>query len=109
MPPPASEPSCTRSRRNGSGGRSAGRRLSFKWALAIVVREREITSIVWHQLGHRIEVIYAEGEPDHITGAQIVAAQLAESVGLAMVIAPPGTLRWVRNPGTWDVPPRPAP
>jgi hypothetical protein len=73
------------------------------------VREREIVSIVWHQLGHRIEVIYVEGEPDHITGAQIVAAQLAESVGLAMVIAPPGTLRWVRNPETGDVPPRPAP
>jgi hypothetical protein len=73
------------------------------------MHEREIASIVWHQLGHRIEVIYVEGEPDHITGAQIVAAQLAESVGLAIVTTPPGTLRWVRDPETWFVPPRPAP
>ena len=69
------------------------------------MREREIASIVWHQVGHNIEVIYVEGEPDHITGAQIVAEQLAESVGLAMVSAPPGIVRWVRNPETWHVPP----
>jgi hypothetical protein len=62
--------------------------------------EREIASIVWHQVGHHIDVIYVEGEPDRITGAQIVATQLAESVGLAVVPTPPGTIRWIRHPET---------
>jgi hypothetical protein len=69
--------------------------------------QREIATIVWHQLGHHIDVIYVEGEPDNIIGAQIVAAQLAESVGLAMVPTPPGTIRWTRHPGTRQPPPRP--
>lgn len=67
--------------------------------------EREIASIVWHQHGHHIDVIYVEGEPDRITGAQIVATQLAESVGLAVVPTPPGTIRWTRHPETWQPPP----
>jgi hypothetical protein len=68
---------------------------------------REIASIIWHQLGHHIDVIYVEGEPDHIIGAQIVAAQLAESVGLAIVPTLPGTIRWIRHPETWQPPPHP--
>jgi len=64
----------------------------------VAMAEREIASIVWHQVGHHIDVIYAEGEPDNIIGALVVAAQLAESVGLAPVPAPPGTIRWTRHP-----------
>jgi hypothetical protein len=68
---------------------------------------REIASIVWHQFGHHIDVIYVEGEPDRIIGAEIVATQLAESVGLATVPTAPGTIRWIRNPETWQPPPHP--
>ena len=53
--------------------------------------EREITSIVWHQPGDQVDLIYGEGEPDHLVGSQSVAAELARSVGLVSVPTPPGT------------------
>jgi hypothetical protein len=61
------------------------------------VVEREIARIIWHERGHAIEVVYADGEPDQVVGAQIVAAQLAESVGLTIVGSAPGTICWVRD------------
>jgi hypothetical protein len=54
--------------------------------------------------GRVLDVIYVEGEPDRIIGAQIVATQLAASVGLAIVPTPPGTIRWIRDPETWQTP-----
>jgi hypothetical protein len=60
--------------------------------------EREIASIVWHQVGDQVDLIYVEGEPDRLVGAQSVAAELAQSVGLTISSTPPGTIRWVRDP-----------
>ena len=41
--------------------------------------EREIACVVWHQEGHRIEVLYAEGKPDHLFGSELVATELART------------------------------
>jgi hypothetical protein len=49
------------------------------------VGEREIASIVWHDRGHRIEVIYVEGESKNMFGPASVATTLAEEVGLPPV------------------------
>ncbi len=71
--------------------------------------EREIVSIMWHNLGHHIEVVYLEGDPDRIIGAQIVASQLADSVGLALVPSLPGTIRWERGSDSSTVAPEAPP
>jgi hypothetical protein len=57
---------------------------------------REITSVVWYRLGHRIEVNYFEGESDHFEGDELVVSQMAENEGLWSVPSSEGTHRWVR-------------
>jgi len=61
--------------------------------------ERDIVTIVWHEPGDQVVLFYAEGEPDHLVGAQSVVAELARSVGLKISPAPPGTIRWDRDLG----------
>ncbi|HEY5024670.1 MAG TPA: hypothetical protein VII76_06820 [Acidimicrobiales bacterium] len=61
--------------------------------------ERDIVTIVWHQLDDQVVLFYAEGEPDHLVGAQPVVAELARSVGLKITPTPPGTIRWDRDVG----------
>jgi hypothetical protein len=39
--------------------------------------EPEIAAVVWNQRGHRIDVIYSEGKPDHLVGSEAIAAFLA--------------------------------
>lgn len=59
--------------------------------------DREIAGVVWHQRGHRIEVIYVEGTPDHLVGTEAIAALLAGDAGLALIDSPPDSLRWARG------------
>ena len=64
--------------------------------------EREIACVVWHQAGHRIEVIYVEGKPDHLFGSEAVASELARDTGLQLILTPDDTRRWgVRESDTW--------
>jgi hypothetical protein len=62
--------------------------------------EREIVSIIWHESSDQVDLIYVDGQPDRLIGARAVVTELAESVGLVNVPAPPGTLQWVRDPQT---------
>jgi hypothetical protein len=64
------------------------------------VAEREIVSIIWHESSDQVDLIYVDGQPDRLIGARSVVTELAESVGLVNVAAPPGTLQWVRDPQT---------
>ena len=59
--------------------------------------EREIASIVWHERGEQVDLIYVEGEPDRLVGSRAVVTELALSVGLTTVPAPAGMIRWVRR------------
>jgi hypothetical protein len=60
--------------------------------------EREIASIVWHERGEQVDLIYVEGEADRLVGSRAVVTELALSVGLTTVPAPTGMIRWVRSP-----------
>jgi hypothetical protein len=60
--------------------------------------ERDITSVVWHERHHRIDVIYVEGDSDRLWGSEAVAVVLAKNAGLSAVNAPVGTREWVRDP-----------
>jgi len=63
------------------------------------VTDREITGIVWYEAGEVVDLVYLDGEPDRLVGTRAVVAELARSVGLVIVPAPPGTIRWARLPG----------
>jgi hypothetical protein len=64
--------------------------------------ERQIASVVWHQVGHHIEVIYVEGDLDHLFGPEEKAAELAANAGLGVPLpTPDGMVRWVHDPDTW--------
>lgn len=58
--------------------------------------EREIVSIIWHERGDQVDLVYIEGESDRLVGARDVVAELARSVGLISVPSASGTIRWVR-------------
>ncbi len=64
------------------------------------MEERAITSVVWHERGHRIEVTYLGGDSDRLWGSEAVAVVLAKNAGLSAVPAPQGSRRWVRDPET---------
>ena len=55
----------------------------------------ELVSIVWHQQGHRIDLIYVHGEPEHMIGSEAITAMLAKDAGLDAVPTPDDTHRWV--------------
>ena len=56
----------------------------------------EIASVVWHRLGHRIELNYVEGDPDVLEGDELVISQMAENEGMWSVPSQGDTHRWVR-------------
>jgi hypothetical protein len=58
----------------------------------------EIASVVWHEVGHRIEVAYLEGDPDFFYGDELVITQMVEDEGLKPVPAPDHVRRWERVP-----------
>lgn len=45
-------------------------------------RRWSIARVVWHQQGHRIEVIYDEGDPDLLEGDESIVSTMAENEGL---------------------------
>ena len=64
--------------------------------------QREIISVVWKELGDRIEVTYAEGDSDRVRGGLSVAANIAQGAGLTVVYTRDGMSRWVKDFDTWD-------
>jgi hypothetical protein len=58
--------------------------------------KREMTAVVWHERGHRIEVTYVEGDPDFFEGDELVISQMAENEGMWLIPSVEGTRRWVR-------------
>jgi len=67
------------------------------------VDEREIASVVWHQRGHDMEVIYVEGDAEHLVGSEAITAGLAANAGLSIMPTTDGTVRWVRDPSSRHV------
>jgi len=64
--------------------------------------ERQITSIVWHQVGHYIDIVFVTGDPDRLEGPHELAAELAADSGLTLLPTRDGTVRWVKpNPDGW--------
>ncbi len=61
----------------------------------------QIERIVWNEKHHFMEVAYREREPDRVVANQRIATMLAEDVGLVLVSASSGVLRWVRSPVPW--------
>jgi len=58
--------------------------------------ERKVTSIVWRQVApNEIELVYSDGELDHIPGTHADAAQMAKTAGMNVVPTAVGTVRWV--------------
>ena len=57
----------------------------------------QLVSIVWHQQGHRIDLNYVHGEPDHMIGSEAITAMLAKDAGLDAVPTPDDTRRWVQR------------
>ncbi len=60
--------------------------------------QRVIVGVVWKELGNRIVITYAEGEPDRVRAGQLVAAEVARDAGLIVVPTRDGMARWVKDP-----------
>ncbi len=61
--------------------------------------QREIVGLVWHETDERVEITYAEGEPDRgLIVTQPVVTALAEDIGLTVVPSPEGMLMWAKEP-----------
>jgi len=63
---------------------------------------REIASIVWRHTGHHIDVIDVDGDPEHLVGTEMYAAELALKEKLRVVPTADGTVRWAQDPDTWQ-------
>ena len=60
--------------------------------------EQKIASIVWRQYVPReIELVYVDGDVEHIAGTHADAAQLAEYAGMRLVASPLGMVRWTQD------------
>jgi hypothetical protein len=58
--------------------------------------ERKVTSIVWRQMApNEIELIYSDGELEHIPGTHADAVQMAKVAGMKVLPTAVGTIRWV--------------
>jgi hypothetical protein len=69
--------------------------------------DREITSVVWHQRHHHIDVTYLGGHTERLMGSEAVAFVLAKNAGLSLAPASDDTRRWVRDPDSrYSGPPR---
>lgn len=55
----------------------------------------KLVSIVWHQQGCVIDLIYLHGQPEHMIGSEAITTMLAEDAGLDEVPTPDDTRRWV--------------
>jgi len=58
---------------------------------------RQVASIIWHEPGDQIEVVFEEGDSDHLFGSEEVATALAVGAGLEPALAPVDVRRWVRG------------
>jgi hypothetical protein len=57
---------------------------------------RKVTSIVWRQLApDEIELVYSDGDLEHIPGTHADAAEMARTAGMEVVSTAVGTFRWV--------------
>jgi len=62
------------------------------------VEERKLASIVWRQYApNEIELVYVDGELEHIPGTHADAAQMADTAGMRLVTSPLGTIRWTHD------------
>ena len=60
--------------------------------------ERRVTSIVWRQVApNDVELIYADGDQEHVEGTYADAATLAKAADLGIVPTPVGMIRWERQ------------
>lgn len=60
----------------------------------------EIAGITWDPEGDHITVDYVHGDPEHLIGTELFAAELALKARLLLVATPDDTVRWVpRDPG----------
>ena len=66
--------------------------------LRLDMAEREIVGIVWHQNGDLVDLTMSRAARSPCRGPAVVT-ELADSVGLAIVPTPPGTVHWARDPG----------
>jgi hypothetical protein len=57
---------------------------------------REIVSVLWHQRGNSIRVVYLHSDAEDLVGSEAMAAELAEEAGLERVPTSSGTSRWIR-------------
>jgi hypothetical protein len=58
---------------------------------------RQIVSILWHQKGHLIDVVYDLGDTDHLEGPHRLAAELAADADLSLVPTRDGTVKWIKR------------
>jgi len=66
--------------------------------------QREIVSVVWKELGNRIEVTYAEGESQRVRAGPALAADIARDAGLTVVPTRDGMARWEKDPDPGSTP-----
>ncbi len=64
--------------------------------------QRDIVGVVWKELGNRIVVTYADGEPEKVRASELVAADIARDAGLSVVHTRDGMARWVKDPDVWE-------
>ena len=67
--------------------------------------EREAQALVHvsrhHEPGHRVVVIYPDGESEGYAGSLLDACELARSQGLTVVLTSDESIRWERPPEAW--------
>jgi len=93
--------------RGPAGSDCSARGVSQSWeqVFSVKMKEPEIDTVIWRQLGSLIEVIYADWRVVHRRGDRLAATELAQEAGLQVVPAPEGMAKWVRGPGSQRVPP----
>jgi hypothetical protein len=61
--------------------------------------ERKIIGVVWRQIDpNDIELVYADGDREHVSGTHADAAEMARASDMGTVPTAVGTVRWVAQP-----------